>query len=167
MFSIVKLPTKKLLFGAALALIYVLPSLANAQEFVTRLELQSMQTRKFMKGPEAVANAIEGLAKDTGGTCPSMVMLVKSHLAIKSYNKVSGTSCIDKVGKADSALGIQSLRTDYEFSWDSSKKFTILRARIYVNTVQSENPTRYQRLFKDIADSLFIDAIEINPSVMN
>jgi len=167
MFSIVKLPIKKLVFGAAVALIYGLPTLSFAQEFVTRLELQTMQTRKFMKGPEAVANAIEGLAKDTGGACPSMAALVKSHLAVKTYNKVSGPTCIDKVGKADAALGVQSLRTDYEFSWDASKKFTILRARIYVNTVQSENPARYQRLFKDIADSLFIDAIEINPAVMN
>ena len=167
MFSTVKLPIRKFVVSAAIALICGVPSLSTAQEFVTRLELQSMQTRKFMKGPEAVANAIEGLAKDTGGTCPSMTMLVKSHLAIKSYNKVSGTTCIDKVGKADATLGIQSLRTDYEFSWDSSKKFTILRARIYVNTVQSENPARYQRLFKEIADSLFIDAIEINPAVMN
>lgn len=138
-----------------------------AQEFVTRLELQSMQTRKFMKNPVAVANAIEGLAKDTGGTCVSVGALVSSHVAVKSYNKVSGATCVDKVGKSDAALGIQSLRTDYEFSWDTSKKFTILRARIYVNTVQSENPARYQRLFKDIADSLFIDAIEINPARMD
>ena len=52
-------------------------------------------------------------------------------------------------------------------SFPDKPKTTIVRLRIKnSNGKQSYNPERYQKIFKDIADGLFVDAIQLTPAEM-
>jgi hypothetical protein len=132
---------------------------------VSAIELRSIQTRKFNKSFDEVEAGIVTNCKDKNG------------------NGSSSTSCtwpfngyyFDRNSRKLERL---TYRVEYEVTPDkqSPRNSTLVRMRIYFiqsstgfrsnNEPQVTNPAYYQREFKDLADTLFVSAIELTPVEM-
>jgi hypothetical protein len=167
----------KILFGASLAIALQACSLptihkpydAPAADFkrVTPIELRVLQTRKFNKPIAEVNKAIETNCKDKNGSGGRF---------LKCYWwPFEGYYYDDRFRKL--------IRLTYLVEYDASpdkhspQDSTIVRMRIYfikgerqgvriLNEPQVTNPAYYQREFKDLADALFVSAIELTPTEM-
>lgn len=144
----------------------------HAQESATRLELRMMQSRQFSKPPLQVANAIDAFWKDYGGSCMAEPY-VEIALKMKKTQTQHPIGCGSvRTKDYDKSIGIMSFLVFYEISWDPKMTNTTVRARMQLggpkyNFATSENPEIYSKHFKEIADTLFIEAIELNPAKMH
>jgi len=148
---------------------------------VSRLELRTMQTRKFKKSPAVVIKAISELNKDKGNKCVGIAE-PKYTCQGSLKNVVVGNSTIQKciapdgvssglvkttiaTGDCSNTLG---LNANYEIDTNfPANTETIVRIRLSnSSTPQVTDPQQYSRLFKEIADGLFIDAVELTPAEM-
>lgn len=185
MLNIAKCPIKKfsiILFAISLHGIFSLGSV-SAQE-VTRLQLKMMQTRMFLKHPAEITKAIMTLGKDMGGRCqgiPPMFMAGKqlpdsgvvnciflpkpASLNILHFIPIFGWAAIVANDLSQSKGTVIS----YEMEAKPGADETIVRIRIYgdPNGIknQIEDPMAYKQAFKELADGLFIDALEISPGI--
>lgn len=166
----------KLIIGTSIALVLQACSLpgihkpydAPAADFksASSVELRVLQTRKFNKPIAEVNKAIETNCKDRNGS---------SIRYFKCYWPFDGYYYDDRFR--------QLIRLTYLVEYDASpdkhspQESTIVRIRIYfvkgerqsvrmLNEPQVTNPAYYQREFKDLADALFVSAIELNPTEM-
>ncbi len=158
---------------------------------VSRLELRAMQTRKFAKPPQAVASSINELYKDKNQQCLGVqapTYACPSGISIsKAINGKPTTYCANPDGTPAAeqkmikhvALSPDGFcmggRYKTTFSLDTNypeSTTTTLRVRVSDFTIgsptetQSTNPAVYNKIFKEIADGLFIDAIELTPAEM-
>lgn len=185
MLNIAKCPIKKfstIFFALSLCGISSVGSV-SAQE-VTRLQLKVMQTRIFLKHPAEITKAIMTLGKDIGGRCqgiPPMFMGGKqlpdsgvvnciflpkpASLNILHFIPVVGWALIAANDLSQSKGTVIS----YEMEAKPGTDETIVRMRIYGDPDgmknQIEDPIVYRQAFKELADGLFIDALEISPGV--
>jgi hypothetical protein len=155
---------------------------AQPVEEPTRLQLRAIQTRKFNKPPQQVVDSIKELSKDKGWSClawyaPSYrcdgVMKMNRDQnsrtcfapdGVSPGNMVKNTVMDQTSNRCYTNKGNQ---VSFEFDTNYPKSDeTILRIRINrPGTGPLVNPEMYNLLFKEIADGLFIDAIEINPAL--
>lgn len=138
----------------------------------TPINLKVIQTRKFAKPLIDVAEAIDISCKDRNAINKSLIKATARGNCIfppeyksKYTPKYSAT---DYLGKSTPL----SLKYEYELIPSDDKKYTIVRIRAYFHSYgikdsetskQITNPKFYSEEFKTIADSLFVNAIEINP----
>jgi hypothetical protein len=132
---------------------------------VSAIELRSIQTRKFNKPLSEVAQGIITNCKDKNGNGRLYTSCV---WPFEGYYYSTSLRKLDRL----------SYRVEYELSQDkqSPTNQTIVRMRIYFiksssgyrgnNEPQVTNVKYYQREFKDIADTLFVSAIELAPIEM-
>lgn len=157
---------------------------------ISRLNLKVLQTRKFNKPPQEVAQSINELYKDKSQRCVGVsapVMICSSgSSAVRVVNGKPTTFCTNPGGSptANQKLIKHPSQTDgfclgngvkTTFSIDEGKgspSSTILRIRIAEVKVGSRDETQltdpevYRGAFKEIADGLFIDAIGLTPAEM-
>jgi hypothetical protein len=157
---------------------------AQAVKEPTRLELRQMQTRKFVKPPEQVIKAIIELNKDKGANCSGLRPPIYSCIGSRVFSSVGNKkieNCVASDGVSQgpiekqpelnpdgSCVGMDGV-TSYEFDTNYPKNTeTILRIRIKgpSGMGQVTTPEKYTQLFKEIADGLFIDAIQLTPAEM-
>ena len=163
----------------------------GAKAEVSRLELRAMQTRKFLKSPQAVVNSINELYKDKNQqclgvkppmyACPSgisMTKTIKGKPASFCANP-DGTPAADQQMIKRSDLSPDgfcvgggykttfSIETNYPESTTTTLRVRITNYKVGNPTeTQVTNPAAYSKVFKEIADGLFIDAIELAPAEM-
>jgi hypothetical protein len=101
---------------------------------------------------------------------------------MKDNNAICGTRHQIGVGNAvvfgvggtrlkENEIECRDYNKHYIIEVDQSTDFTVVRARIYVYSsinpeVQLTDPGKYSRFFKNIADQLFIEAIQLDPVEM-
>lgn len=162
----------------------------NSQQ-VSRLELRAMQTRKFAKSPQTVANSINELYKDKSQQCSGVrAPTYACPSGISTTKLINGkptTYCVNPDGTPATEQRMikhVALNPDgfcigggYQttFSFDTNypeSTTTTLRIRVSAfpdrlqGEAQSTDPAVYNKIFKEIADGLFIDAIELTPAEM-
>ena len=165
--------------------------LGGAKAEVSRLELRAMQTRKFLKSPQAVASSISELYKDKNQqclgvkppvyACPSGISMTKTIKGkpVSYCANPDGTPAVDQqmIKRSDLSPDGFCVGGGYKttFSIDTNypeSTTTTLRIRISnfkagnPSETQVTNPAAYSKVFKEIADGLFIDAIELTPAEM-
>lgn len=152
----------------------------NLQD-VSRIQLKVMQTRKFARSPNLVVKAIAELNKDKGNICTEVVIPNYTCAGALKQTKTGDTytqQCVASDGR--SVLGftkqdvksdgyctdIKGLKTVYEIETNfPANTETILRIRMSNSkNPQFTDPQVYGLHFKEIADGLFIDAIELTPA---
>jgi hypothetical protein len=158
---------------------------------VSRLELRAMQTRKFAKPPQTVASSINELYKDKSQQCAGIrAPTYACPSGISTSRIINGkptTYCANSDGTPaaeQKMIKHVALNPDgfcmgggYQttFSLDTNypeSTTTTLRVRVsnFSNRSQGEaqstDPAVYNKIFKEIADGLFIDAIELTPAEM-
>jgi hypothetical protein len=158
---------------------------------VSRLELRAMQTRKFAKPPQTVASSINELYKDKSQQCVGVRAPTYACPSGISHSKIINgkptTYCANSDGTPaaeQKMIKHVALNPDgvclgggYQttFSLDTNypeSTTTTLRIRVsnFLNRSQGEaqstDPAVYNKIFKEIADGLFIDAIELTPAEM-
>ncbi len=132
---------------------------------VTAIELRTIQTRKFNKPLNEVAQGIVTNCKDKDGNGRTYTAC-----AWWPYEGYYFNRTLREFEKL-------SYRVEYELTPDkvSPTSQTIVRMRIYFpksksgyrsDEPQVTNAGYYQREFKDLADTLFISAIELTPAEM-
>lgn len=157
-----------------------LQSIVNDDKKITRIELRAIQSRRFLKPPEAITNAIIALNKDNGNKCAAIAPIeYKCEGEIK--NNSSGSKiCIANDGNSPGKIiKIDKLEDGYcqdrrgvKYSYEMDYNYpnnteTTLRIRISTQKIpQATNVEIYNSAFKEIADGLFIDAIELTPAEM-
>lgn len=157
----------------------------------SRLELRAMQTRKFAKSPQTVAIAINELYKDKNQQCLGVQAPTYACPSGVSVSKVINgkptTYCANSDGTpaAEQKLIKHAALSPDGFCMGAGYKTTFaidtnypesstttLRVRVSnyrpgsPTETQSTNPAVYNKIFKEIADGLFIDAIELTPTEM-
>lgn len=152
----------------------------NNSKKVSRIELKAMQTRRFMKSPEVLTKSIIELNKDNGNKCISVAPIQYKCEGVLKTNSVGKKICtsidgrnsgnIVKNEKLEDGYCQDDKGTKYSFEIDSNfpeNTETTLRIRISTPKIrQVSNADAYTVLFKEIADGLFIDAIELTPAEM-
>jgi hypothetical protein len=147
----------------------------------SRLELRAMQTRKFLKNPTVVVKAITELNKDKGSKCIGLSVPKYTCQGTMQDTMVGGKTvkkCMAADGvstglvKAQSSVGECTNSTGMNASYEIDSNFpannqTIVRIRLSNSSnPQIADPAVYSRIFKEIADGLFIDAIQLTPAEM-
>ena len=148
---------------------------------ISRIELRTMQTRKFRKSPIAVVSAINELNKDKGNSCSGLE--VPTYKCEGTFKDVSVGNAIVKKCIASDGVSSALVKTsgnngvcknksgqistyDIDSNYPSTSE-TIVRIRLSDNNnPQLTDPQIYSKLFKEIADGLFIDAIQLSPAEM-
>ncbi|MBU3603471.1 hypothetical protein [Polynucleobacter sp. AP-Kaivos-20-H2] len=147
----------------------------------SRLELRAMQTRKFLKSPTVVVKAITELNKDKGSKCVGLSVpkytcqgtmqdVVVGDKTVKKCMAADGVS--SGLVKMQSSVAECTNSTGMNASYEIDSNFpannqTIVRIRLSNSSnPQIADPTVYSRIFKEIADGLFIDAIQLTPAEM-
>ena len=135
------------------------------------IKLKVIQTRRFSKPFIEVAKAIETSCKDRNELSKSYISnLLKGECVFPPEYKSKYTPKYSAFNFLNEATPL-SLKYEYEISTDD-KKFTVVRIRAYFSAYgikdseksrQITNPTFYNNEFKLIADSLFVNAVELNP----
>lgn len=179
MSNIAKLLTKCCITASA---VFLTVNAFSADD-VTPLQLKLMQTRKFMKSPADVVKALKTTNEDLGGECH--IFPPKSDKA-ESYgmegtgecsffkNRVNAVNMIPFVGliksaadALDEAKSISKIKFDIEAA--DKGKATLVRMRLftgaYSDNNQSTDPALYDLKFKEVADTMFIEAIPLNHTV--
>lgn len=154
---------------------------------VTRLQLKAMQTRKFNKPPQAVAGSILELGKDRGLTCMNIRPPTYSCSSGIMHSTIIGGKTVKRCMNSDGSVAADQTLSkrpelnpdgkcydmkagivmDYSLDGNYPKLTeTILRIRIMKNGQQVTSPEPYNKEFKEIADGLFIDAIQLTPAEM-
>ena len=128
------------------------------QKTVTPLELRVLQSRIFKTTALNLIGAISAFIRDRGGNCWN-----KSQLTIGAAVQRNGENSKVEVNEVE--CRIQNKQFNVEFDQTSSGILT--RARIYASglmgqPVQISDPKEYSYFFKQIADQLFVEAIQIN-----
>lgn len=168
----------------AISIVLLFALFGSQAQDVTRIQLKVMQTRKFLKPPQQVVNAVTELAKDKGWICYAWrppVYACEGVQHIKTIQGKSVSTCFAADGVSPGKIVRNTMfdqiankcRTskgdEYSFEFDTNypkSDETSLRIRIgKLFGEQSTNPAQYSAIFKEIADGMFIDAIEINPAV--
>jgi hypothetical protein len=125
---------------------------------VTQLQLKAMQTRKFNKPLSEVVTGIKAMCGDSNG---------------KWRGTGDGFACSFPVNRIFMFSGSDSKNNYFfvKYSPESKGADTILRIRMFgshkniggEDTSQFTIDSLYQAQFKKIADSLFVNAIPLNP----
>jgi len=155
----------------------LLISFASFADEVTPLQLRVIQTRKFAKAPKEVVDAMSANCEDAGGQ-----FIEQGAAMIAERGGVGKALCIVKIKQEKSALlGILKLvdplaaasasqgnylQVKYEIKTGVSRSEAVVRIRI-INVKDQEqlsDPKVYSDYFKKIGDSLYIQAIEIDPA---
>ena len=164
-----------------------------AEDTVTPLQLRVMQTRKFLKPAGEVAKAIKENGADAGGTCGVIAPKFINGAQIEGTgsgtcsfphvptvkNRTNAANFVPIVGLFKSSSDISKMKADmdaastaiakaaYEISADPDSTETVVRMRLYrkYGTEQITDSAAYSEAFNKLADSLFIQAIEITPAV--
>jgi hypothetical protein len=139
-----------------------------AQSEISPIQLKTIQIRKFKVPPDKVLAAISALHADLYDTQCSMAALPSQFFV--SVKKIQFSCGISKVSPADRELKIVQYERLYELETNQELSEAVLRVRLYLTSgtvrAQSVNAARYQKHFKEIADTLFVEAIELPPSEM-
>lgn len=181
MSNIVKLLTKHCISLG----ITCLAAATFAADDVTPLQLKMMQTRKFMKSPAEVVKALKTTNEDLGGQCniyppatgkePTFAMAGTGQCMFMK-NRMNAVNMIPFIGliksaadAVDEAKSISQIKFDIE-SADKGNA-TIVRMRLftgaYMDNNQATDPALYDLKFKEVADTMFIEAIPLNHTVQN
>lgn len=171
------------------------PSLQTSvqEKAPTSIQLKAMQTRKFNKSPWEIKKAMEEYFKDKDGMCflnnlafsPSQMNSVnvngKVKTTVNKYIFIEGSgkgTCIIRDVSYDieisatppKPLGNESLLYDPGLLSGSPSIYKVdncvVRVRIKNGIKQKTDPKSYQVLFKEIADQAFIEALEIDPALI-
>lgn len=152
----------------------------NNSKKVSRIELRAMQTRRFIKAPDILAKSIIELNKDNGNKCISVAPIQYKCEGVLKTNSNGKRICASLDGKASGGILKNELAEDGYCQDDKGTKYSFeidynfpentestLRIRISTPKIrQVSNADAYTTLFKEIADGLFIDAIELTPAEM-
>jgi len=176
---------------------------------VSRIELRTIQTRKFKKSSSQVFSAIKSLCADANGRFSGMLPVYKgsgkviaekktpigsnaytSEFTYEKYEKderfsLMPITCIRPTGLGGGEFSMSGKPgifryaiLKYELDWNPGGDIeTTVRMRISWSedpiegrvgggSAQTTNPIFYQSNFKELADGLFIDAIELTPAEM-
>ncbi|MBU3603470.1 hypothetical protein [Polynucleobacter sp. AP-Kaivos-20-H2] len=156
-------------------------SAGSSGEDINRLELRAMQTRKFLKSPTVVVKAITELNKDKGSKCVGLSVpkyscqgtmqdVTVGDKVVKKCMAPDGVS--SGIIKMQSSSGECTSSTGMNASYEIDSNYpantqTIVRIRLSSSSnPQIADPAAYSRIFKQIADGLFIDAIQLTPAEM-
>lgn len=128
---------------------------------LTPLQLKVMQTRKFNKPFSQVAAGIKTMCDDSSA----------------KFQVTDTLQCTFPVNKIFMITGSPNKNNHFivKYFLETKGQDTIVRIRMYgtfrnfgsPETAQFTNDSLYQAQFKKIADSLFINAIPLNPQEMN
>lgn len=128
---------------------------------LTPLQLKVMQTRKFNKPFLQVASGIKTMCDDSGA----------------KFQTSDALQCTFPVNKIFMITGSSNENKYFTVKYflEAKGQETIVRIRMYGNdrnfgspeTAQFTIDSLYHAQFKKIADSLFINAIQLNPQEMN
>jgi len=133
-----------------------------SQKNVTPLELRVLQSRLFKTTASNLIGAINTFVRDVGGDCQN-----KSQLKLGSFSGI-----IDKdFGIEVNEIECRALGKQFNIEFNQIPSGVLMRTRIYApdsvnRQIQITDPREYADFFKQIADQLFIEAIEINPAEM-
>jgi len=147
---------------------------------VSRIKLRSIQTRRFMKSPDILVKAIIELNKDLGNKCIGIIPIQYKCEGILKTNSAGKRICASNDGRTAGSIVKNELIEDgycqddkgakYSYEIDSNfpeNSESTLRIRISTPKVrQVTTADTYSAMFKEIADGLFIDAIELTPAEM-
>jgi hypothetical protein len=136
---------------------------------VSRIQLRAIQTRKFKKSSTEVVSAIKSMCADANGQFSNM----------NSITCVRRTSMGGGMFSINDKPGIYKLTLlKYEVDSNPSNN-TETTVRLRINWLENDfdavlgngskqttNAIFYQTNFKELADGLFIDAIELSPAEM-
>ena len=152
-------------------------SFADEQSSVTPIQLKVLQTRKFSKSPEEVVEAISTNCEDLGGTAQvaapqsrnssgkGICLMQQKSRGISPLNFVpiiGSIAALSDLNKMYKNIG----QIKYEVRTNADRSETTVRIRMYsLQEGQVTDPEVYSTHFKKIADSLFIQAIEIDPAL--
>jgi hypothetical protein len=164
---------------------------AVAADKATPLQLKQMQTRQFSKSPEELADAIKASGEDLGGQCHvfaptgnQKAMPSQCYFQMDQQDSSAGAGAAAAMllgplgGLVSAAISVKSMADvgkamksvgliKYDISVPKEGTGTIVRMRMYNHQQkQIDIPLLYQAEFKKIADSLFIEALEIDPAKM-
>ncbi len=134
------------------------------QKEVTGLQLKSLQMRAFKASSGTLTKGIIEHGLDRSGSCTTQdeVSILK-----KGIGSESGFRLVCNIGRSwyqhhiDEKNGKAYLRT--RLSMPNGRQTSYVMS---VTGVQITEPEPYQRFFKELADQLFIEAIELTPAEM-
>ena len=134
------------------------------QKEVTGLQLKSLQMRAFKTSAGALTKGIIEHGLDRSGSCTTQDEI--SHLK-KGMGSESGFRLVCNIGRSwyqhhiDEKNGKAYLRT--RLSMPNGQQYSYVMSVTGVQITESEP---YQKFFKEVADQLFIEAIELTPAEM-
>ena len=134
------------------------------QREVTGLQLKSMQMRAFKTSAGTLTKGIIEHGLDRSGSCTTQDEI--SHLK-KGMGSESGFRLVCNIGRSwyqhhiDEKNGKAYLRT--RLSMPNGQQYSYVMSVTGVQITESEP---YQKFFKEVADQLFIEAIELTPAEM-
>jgi len=147
-------------------------SIAFSQD-VTPLQLKVMQSRKFNKSIDELFEAVKTNMEDSGGTCYEKGKNQFECRFMKGFRGMSGTDFIPIVGFLTRLSDEDKIAKEIsKVSFDSDTKDVAngitIRIRMYSGRMadkQISNPEIYSKKFKEIADTLYTNAIPLEAAV--
>ncbi len=127
-----------------------------APQIITPLQLQMMQTRKFKKPIDEVANAIKAMGDASGGGCAVPPTFFTPVITIQCWK-------FGKRGKVNSPnIYEDGEQSTIELTADNA--YTIVRIKMYQKSQMVIDSKIYSNEFKKVSDALFMQGIVINPA---
>jgi hypothetical protein len=149
-----------------------LVSIAFAQD-VTPLQLKVMQSRKFNKSLQELSEAVKTNMEDSGGSCyPKSVNQYECRF-MKGIKGLSGTDFIPIFGTLSRMSDMEKAekeisRVTFEVDTKDMENGITVRMRMYSGRMadkQITDPQIYSKKYKEIADTLFTNAIPLEAAV--
>jgi hypothetical protein len=130
------------------------------QKTFSPLELRVLQSRIFKTTTSNLIDAINTFMRDSSGSCWN-----KSQLTFGATVQRNGGNSEVEVNEVE----CRSRNKQFNVELDQISSGVLTRARIYASgqmgqPVQISDPKEYSYFFKQIADQLFVEAIQINPA---
>ena len=134
------------------------------QKEVTGLQLKSLQMRAFKASSGTLTKGIIEHGLDRSGSCTTQD---ENSILKKGFGSESGFRLVCNIGRSwyqhhiDEKNGKAYLRT--RLSMPNGQQYSYVMSITGVQITESEP---YQKFFKELADQLFIEAIELTPAEM-
>ena len=137
---------------------------------VTPLQLKVMQSRKFNKNLEELMDALKTNMEDSGGSCYEMsptkfdCMFQKGMKGFSAVDLIPIYGMMSRLSDGDKTVSKVSMDIDPR---DVKNGITV-RMRLYTGRTMDKQVTdtqTYSKKFKEIADTLFTNAIPLEAAV--